>query len=82
MFCLQINNCEVVACFNPEIIVNMYNTWTGRPIQFYDTVTYGCNQGYYFEDDRYREFVTVTCTPWGTYQYNGDGEMPKCVQGM
>ena len=48
-----------------------------HPINFYSYVSYVCDEGYWFEEDREQEDYLVMCKPDGTFKY--PDEWPKCV---
>jgi hypothetical protein len=62
---------------DPPSLPNTAHSWHGQPVAFGEAVTYHCQNGYFFEDNRERLTAPVYCLGDGSWDSEA---MPQCIQ--
>lgn len=75
--------CKWVKCLEPEepdSFLGLKREWNGIPVPFWENVTYTCQPGFYFIDDRERLSFSVMCKDNGEFEYPSN--WPMCIRGI
>lgn len=74
--------CKWVKCLEPEepeAFLGLKRNWNGMPVPFWENITYTCQPGHYFIEDRDKIGFTVMCQESGEFDY--PQSWPMCVRG-
>lgn len=74
--------CKWTKCLEPEdpaTFLGLRREWNGMPVPFWENVTYMCQQGLYFVEDRDKAGFSVTCQDNGQFDYPLN--WPPCTRG-